>query len=298
MAITKTCFIISPIGADGSETRKNSDLLYAIILTPVLHECGYEALRADMMPVAGMINPHIIRHIVEDDLAIADLTGMNPNVFYELAIRHVIGKPYIHLIREGESIPFDVKDIHTIAYSIEVEKIEKAKEKIRAQISYFEGGNPVISPFTMTMDILARQRPDQTAATLQTVMDQLDRLEASIQKPQPIDPDQYAPVVHELSERLQRVTQDIKRSLDGMKDRIAESVTMALAPAIEAVTTPKASPKLPVKTTDRNDPAPDYEELIRREVERETPHRQRGAPNTFTVSEYLERESVKWHKKK
>jgi hypothetical protein len=45
---------------------------------------------------------------------VADLSFHNPNVFYELCLRHVTGKPTLHLIREKDSIPFDVNNFNTI----------------------------------------------------------------------------------------------------------------------------------------------------------------------------------------
>src|SRR5262249_11165941 len=136
--------------------------LFTYVVEPPLRDHGYQPLRADMIPLPGLINPEIIRHIVEDELAIADLTGMNPNVFYELAIRHVIGKPYIQLIRHGDTIPFDLKDVHTIAYTIDVQNIRQAQEKISAQIEYFENKGRISSPFSMAMSMLVA---DKTAAT-------------------------------------------------------------------------------------------------------------------------------------
>ena len=38
----------------------------------------------------------------------------NPNVFYELALRHAIGKPIVHLIRKADKVPFDVANFRTI----------------------------------------------------------------------------------------------------------------------------------------------------------------------------------------
>ena len=48
---------------------------------------------------------------------IADLSGYNPNAFYELAIRHMEEKPVIHMIQEGQAPPFDVKDYRAVQFS-------------------------------------------------------------------------------------------------------------------------------------------------------------------------------------
>ena len=62
---------------------------------------GYEVTRADKIAESGIINSQIIQRIVEDELLIADLTDMNANVFYELAIRHSIRKPFVQIMQKG-----------------------------------------------------------------------------------------------------------------------------------------------------------------------------------------------------
>ena len=101
----KICFVIAPIGEPGSEIRKRSDQILEHIIRPTVESCGYKAVRADEIAEPGLITNQIIRHVVNDPLVIADLTGQNPNVFYELAIRHYIGKPLIQIINKVEDIP-------------------------------------------------------------------------------------------------------------------------------------------------------------------------------------------------
>lgn len=94
----KTCFIISPIGEPNSETRRTSDKTLKLI-SPVVTAAGYTLKRADQITEPGLINNQVIKYLVNSRLVIADLTGHNPNVFYELAIRHFLKKPIIHIIR-------------------------------------------------------------------------------------------------------------------------------------------------------------------------------------------------------
>jgi len=86
--MTKKCFVICPIDLDGSEVRRRSDQWIRHILTPVLDEVGYQSFRADQMPRPGVITTQIITELVEAPLVIADLSPANPNVLYELAVRH------------------------------------------------------------------------------------------------------------------------------------------------------------------------------------------------------------------
>jgi len=68
----------------------------------------FETIRADQISSPGMIDAQIIRHLIDADLVIADLSGLNPNAFYEIGIRHMVAKPIIHMQLDGEVIPFDV----------------------------------------------------------------------------------------------------------------------------------------------------------------------------------------------
>jgi len=86
----KSCFVIAPIGQEESETRNRSDLVLKHIIKPAAEECGYKAVRADEISEPGIITTQVIQRLIDDDLVIADLTERNPNVFYELAIRHAI----------------------------------------------------------------------------------------------------------------------------------------------------------------------------------------------------------------
>src|SRR5215217_1908457 len=111
---SKSCFVIAPIGERDSEIRKRSDKVLRQIIRPAVKECGYEAVRADEIEKPGLISRQVVRRIMDDDLVVADLTGHNPNVFYELAVRHAVGKPLVQLIDRDEKVPFDVSTMRTI----------------------------------------------------------------------------------------------------------------------------------------------------------------------------------------
>src|SRR5207302_1901064 len=86
------------------------------VIAAACRECGYgEPVRADKIAEAGMITTQIIQHLIDDAIVVADLTDSNPNVFYELAIRHSFRRPVIQLIQVGQKIPFDVAPPRTVA---------------------------------------------------------------------------------------------------------------------------------------------------------------------------------------
>jgi hypothetical protein len=110
----KTCFYISPIGADESEERAHSDLFLNHLVEPALEEFDLKVVRADLIGESGMINSQVLEHILKARLVIVDLSFQNPNVFYELAIRHACKLPIVQIIRKSDKIPFDVDQVRTI----------------------------------------------------------------------------------------------------------------------------------------------------------------------------------------
>ncbi|OBB15185.1 hypothetical protein A5761_13775 [Mycolicibacterium setense] len=129
--IKRTCFIVAPIGDDGSEIRKRSDQVKKYIIDPAVTPLGYETTRADLTDESGLITTHIVTQLLSADLIIADLSGHNPNVFYELAIRHAFAKPFIQIIGKGDRLPFDVAGQLSIFFDHrDLDSVEEAKGRI------------------------------------------------------------------------------------------------------------------------------------------------------------------------
>lgn len=122
---SKTCFFIAPIGDKAStepkdqERRRHSDTILNQYISRALEEQQLAVVRADAIAEAGMISKQIIEYILKSRLVIADLSYHNPNVFYELCLRHVTGLPTVHLIRKGDKIPFDLANFRTITIALD-----------------------------------------------------------------------------------------------------------------------------------------------------------------------------------
>ena len=125
------CFVISPIGEEGSEIRRRADQVYKYIIFPVCEECGFEAIRVDKVNQADSITQTIIDYIKESELVIADITGHNPNAFYEMGYRASIGKPMIHLKEKSEKIPFDIAGIRAFDYELsDLDSVDEVKSRL------------------------------------------------------------------------------------------------------------------------------------------------------------------------
>jgi len=114
----KTCFVISPIGVEGSDTRNMADDFLELLIEPALQPFGFEIIRADKIATSSVITSDVIRYVQSSDICVIDLTTHNPNVFYECGRRHENGRPFIQLIRKGDDLPFDVAGIRTISYDL------------------------------------------------------------------------------------------------------------------------------------------------------------------------------------
>ena len=102
----KLCFVIGPIGDDGTETRIHADWLLEGIIEPVMTEFpDFVVKRADHDPRPGLIDAQIINDLLSAELVIADLSFSNPNAFYEIGIRHMAQKPIIHVQLSTEKPP-------------------------------------------------------------------------------------------------------------------------------------------------------------------------------------------------
>lgn len=135
----KRCFVVSPIGDAGTDIRKNADQLYQHIIKPVCEKCGFDAQRVDELNTSGSITQEILDALNEYELVIADLTGHNPNVFFEIGYRTKSQKPIIHLKRKNEIIPFDVSTIRTFEYDLtDLDMVTATKHRLEQVIMNFK----------------------------------------------------------------------------------------------------------------------------------------------------------------
>ncbi len=114
---SRSAFVVARIGDKDSPERRLTDDLIAAVIRPALEELGFGDIKAaHEMDQPGSITKQVIGRLLTDDLVVVDLTGLNPNVMYELAVRHASRKPVITIAVEGTDLPFDVADQRTIPY--------------------------------------------------------------------------------------------------------------------------------------------------------------------------------------
>jgi nucleoside 2-deoxyribosyltransferase len=119
----KLCFVIMPFKDDMKE-------VYRSAIKPACEKAGFTSLRVDELKGAFNINRKIIEHIFSSDAIVADLTGWNPNVFYEMGVAHAIDNKTITIIQKKDKLPFDVVTYRGIFY----EQTEAGLVKLREDI--------------------------------------------------------------------------------------------------------------------------------------------------------------------
>ena len=213
----KLCFVIAPIGEVGSETRKRSDRMLKFV-APAVQQCGYEPVRADQICKPGLITSQVIQHVVDDPLVIADLTDRNPNVFYELAIRHAIRRPFIQLIPAGEQIPFDVAGTRTIRVDYqELESVDEGREEIVRQIKVMEAdSSDLITPISASLDLqLLHQSENAKERSFADVLSALAEMRRDVESvakrvvKQPPIPDALVLELETASHRLRMMIEEL-----------------------------------------------------------------------------------------
>lgn len=145
------CFVIGPIGnkfappgSSGREHYEDALQVYEYVILPACKKHGIEPVRADGIAKSGEITDQIFRHLAEDEVVIADVSGGNPNVMYELGLRHTTGLLTIQIGEYGQ-LPFDVTAVRTIQFSRSERGLIDARKALEEalEVGLAEGGDPV-----------------------------------------------------------------------------------------------------------------------------------------------------------
>jgi hypothetical protein len=187
MAQKEQCFIITPIGDENSEIRRHIEGIIDAVIKPALEE-WYEIEVAHRISTPGSITKQIIEAIYNSKLVIANLTNCNPNVMYELALRHGIGKPVIMIAVEGTKLPSDIMMQRTIFYRNDALGVLELRDKLRntaEKIDFekkcgmvFEALGEISHDAAMLKNVA--EKDSDSKEPLEYIMRRLDRIEALI----------------------------------------------------------------------------------------------------------------------
>lgn len=141
----RRCFVVTAFGSNTEDQLRYKQVLRHLVRRVL--GSRFQVVRADEIDDEGLITNQIIEHLLEDDLVVADLTGLNPNVFYEVAVRHAARKPIVHLITAGQEIPFDVANMRAVPYALDdPDALEAAQEELARKVKAIEDADWVAAP--------------------------------------------------------------------------------------------------------------------------------------------------------
>ena len=172
----KTCFVITPIGDDTTPTRRAIEGLMDAVIEPTLRDLGFQVEVAHRISRTGSITNQVLELILSADLVVANLTELNPNVMYELAVRHSARKPVVTIAEFGTRLPFDIADQRTIFYRNDMAGVPELRHALEAAaavaVEEKDPDNPVY--LAAKSQVMREVAPSDSQIFL---LDRLDRLE-------------------------------------------------------------------------------------------------------------------------
>ncbi|NOT16105.1 MAG: hypothetical protein HOP21_11170 [Methylotenera sp.] len=131
-----TCFVVMPISDVHGYDSGHFGRVYEHLLRPAIIDAGYTPIRADDTTKTDYIVVGIIQQIVQAEMVVCDFSAKNPNVMYELGIRHAFGKP-VTLIKDRKTDKvFDIQGLRYTEYdeSLRIDSVQKDVSKISSSI--------------------------------------------------------------------------------------------------------------------------------------------------------------------
>ncbi len=127
----KRCFVIMPISETKSCTEEEWTHIFDQMIKPAVtgSKLGFTCDR--VKPMTGNLIKDILNELNTADVVIADLTDRNPNVFYELGVRHTLRNRTILVAQNEDDIPSDLQSYWVVIYEKGLAGVENFKRKIR-----------------------------------------------------------------------------------------------------------------------------------------------------------------------
>lgn len=242
-----SCFVISPIGEDGTPERKAADTVLKHLIRRAL-EPAYSVQRGDADNNPGAITPSIISSILSADLVVADLSGANPNAFYELAIAHGYERPVVHVQKAGEKKAFDIKDMRIISYDTsDPDSLEAAVERLKRYAAFArDKPTAVETPLTSAERFISLQTSsDPVAESNREILEQIHALRTDVARIgggqrqrtlNPADLTAFAKIIGRISQRggleLSDMTGVISNSTSTAFDQLIERLARRAFPDV------------------------------------------------------------------
>lgn len=174
----KKCFVIMPFGKkkdiDGYEV--DFDQVYHELIYKAVKELGVDCERCDEIIGTGSIHKKMFRGIFDADVSVVEITSLNPNVFYELGVRHALHKHVTLVIRRNSNlpIPFNITGLNILGYDIDSpDGMESSRKKIR---DFIQNGLDAQATDSLVHDALDDLRVERKPRPIETREEKLYQL--------------------------------------------------------------------------------------------------------------------------
>jgi hypothetical protein len=173
-SLLNKAFVIGPIGdkdaPDGAVERlayEEGIQVFEEVIHPACTAFGLQATRADLIATAGEIPEQVFRQLRDCPLVVADLTGANPNVMYELGLRHTTGKATLQIGEKGR-LPFDVAAIRTIMFKRTASGLVQARKDLaKALAATLEAGGDPVTATRVWFEALPANKSESPPASVE-----------------------------------------------------------------------------------------------------------------------------------
>lgn len=130
----RRCFVVMPFGDAALQ------VVFEDFVRPVIEvDCQLLCERGDDVFGSNVIMDDIRTSIDSADIVIADLTGKNANVFYEVGIAHTIGKPVLLMAQSIEDVPFDLRHRRVLLYEYSPRGCKKLERDLKQNVDAMLG---------------------------------------------------------------------------------------------------------------------------------------------------------------
>lgn len=135
----KKCFVIMPFSTSKSCNEEEWNQIFKTVIRPAVEKAGFGYVCERSAARMGNIIEDILDHLNRADIVIADMTDRNPNVFYELGVRHALRNATILIAQNLDDIPFDLRPYAAHTYNWKLDSDKKLfMKRIKEIISFIE----------------------------------------------------------------------------------------------------------------------------------------------------------------
>lgn len=179
------CFVVMPISDPDGYAQGHFARVYEHLLKPAIVAAGYEPVRADDTNKTDYIVVGIIKRVVESAIVLCDYSSRNPNVMYELGIRHAFNLPVVLIKDRATEKVFDIQGLRYIEYdeTLRVDTVQRDMLKIsKAMKETMDSNDGTVNSVVHLAGVTPAKVPDAQAVTgdTQLILSALTQIESRI----------------------------------------------------------------------------------------------------------------------